>query len=257
MDKKLHKIERLQIIKDYVHKESFTNISSISELFSNVAEITIRRDLKDLQDENEIKLIHGGIKSMKSFGIEVHRDKKIYQNIDIKKRLGIVAAKLVKDGETIYVSPSTTCEYLVEYIDKKVKLFTNCLYTYRKAIKNPNIDAILLGGKMREKTKAFIGPVTFDSLKKQSFNKSFISVNTVNTQNELTNSNEDEAQIEVKAMDNSHEIIVLIEHHKLLLDEPNKISFYNLFDCDTLVINKEVEQNKLEKIKNKIKVKMV
>ena len=130
------KIDRHSYILEELKKKHLVRVSKLAKDMK-VTEMTIRRDLQELEDYGHLTRIHGGAKlKPKNFYQEDNYNKKISVNVEEKKQIARKVADLVKDNETIFI-----------------------------------------GGRYRPKTKGFVGYFTQDTLSKISVNKAFVGVN--------------------------------------------------------------------------------
>ena len=62
--------------------------------------------------------------------------KKLYQHIEEKRKVASKAAKLIQDGETIFLGPGTSVEILAEEIqNEELRVITNCLPIFNELYK--------------------------------------------------------------------------------------------------------------------------
>ena len=178
------KEKRQDLIVEMVNNEGLIEVSSLTNTL-NVTEMTIRRDLKELEEKKLLKRVHGGAKNIKSTPyVEYSNTEKKEKNISQKRDISEKIASILADGDTVFFGPGTTIEFVAEYIgDKKLKVFTNSLYLFNELVKIKTIDLKLIGGSFRNITGAFVGPMAVESIKKLRFKKAFIGVNGINDNN--------------------------------------------------------------------------
>lgn len=98
---------RRRRILDWIQEEGSARVRELAAAFQ-VSEATIRQDLERLEQEGQITREHGGA-FLNSLPAQVgtmtlhHQD-----NMEQKRRIGAMAADLVKDGETIILDAGTT-----------------------------------------------------------------------------------------------------------------------------------------------------
>ena len=73
-----------------------------------MSEMTIRRDLKALEDEGLARRIHGGALPAPNRAYEPSCRERSRQFVDEKRRIGAAAAALVESGDSLILSPGTT-----------------------------------------------------------------------------------------------------------------------------------------------------
>lgn len=124
----MNKYDRLDEITDLVNRKGSIRIAEIVEEL-NVSDMTIRRDLAELDEQGILTKIHGGARSNSAFQYkEMSHKEKHTQYIEEKKQIAKKAATLIEEGNTVFLGPGTTVELLAEEIhNKNLSVITNCL----------------------------------------------------------------------------------------------------------------------------------
>lgn len=237
------KRERLHKIVDMVNSQGIITVNEIiSEL--NVSDMTVRRDLDELDKAGKIVRIHGGAQSISySINQELSHTEKQELQINEKQKIAQLAASHVDDGDTIFLGPGTTIELLAQYlISKRVRIITNNYAVFEILKQSDSADIVLTGGDFRKNTGALVGPITNTNLKKLNFTKAFISANGIHNESICTY-NIEEGEAQEIALNNSRRKYLLADYKKLNKDD--FYVFYNLHDIDYLItdwsINKDVK----------------
>ena len=230
------KEERLLYILDLLSKKDIVRVSDIVNNL-NVSDMTVRRDLDELEALGKLKRVHGGAIANKRYPkVELsHKDKKII-NIDEKEELTDIAAKLINDleNENIYLGPGTTIELLARKIkNTKINVYTNCIPIFLVLIEN-NVKSFLLGGELRKKTMSFNGDITNRSLEVMKFHKAFFSCNGI-IDNEIMTATSIEGYTQKIALDNSVERYLLVDNSKF--GQKDFYTYYNTKDLTGIITN--------------------
>ena len=159
------KIDRHSYILNELKKKHLVRVNRLA-IDMKVTEMTIRRDLKELEDYGHLTRIHGGAKlKPKNFYQEDNFNKKISVNVDEKKEIARKVAGLIKNNETIFIGAGSTTSYLAEFLqDRNINIVTNSMTVFEQFKDNPSCDLIFIGGRYRPKTKGFVGYFTQDAL---------------------------------------------------------------------------------------------
>ena len=245
------KTDRFQAIMSLLEVNGTVRVSDIMEKFS-VSDMTVRRDLDEMEKQGLLERVHGGAK-LKDFYRHVelsHREKQIMLQEE-KQRIVEKANEMINDGDTIFLGPGTTIELMSKIIQgDSLRIVTNCLPVFEELNKRKgNRKIYLLGGEMRETTQCFVGEITNKSLQDMNFHKAFFSCNALNEQKILTSTFE-EGQTQQIALNNSVERFLLIDHSKI--GKRDFSVYYNLNDV-TVVITDDDEQKHYEKIEKEEK----
>jgi DeoR/GlpR family transcriptional regulator of sugar metabolism len=106
METKLSNVERRQRIMEHVNHRSV----SVSELVREfaVSEMTIRRDLAALEQQGRILRVHGGAIASGRMAYEFAFRIKEKQNVEAKKAIGEMAAKLASPRDVVFIDTGST-----------------------------------------------------------------------------------------------------------------------------------------------------
>ena len=192
--------QRHEIILQALDKFGIIKVTDLTEKLKTT-EMTIRRDLRFLEEKGLLIRIHGGARSLEGAKFEeLSPNEKRNINIDNKIEVAKIAASLVKNNDNIYIGPGTTTEYIPDYIkSNNVKIITNCLSIFEKCKDNEQFEVILVGGRLRHKT------------------------NTIMT------SNEEEGESQRIMLNNSIERYLVCDYTKF-----EKEDFYTLYKLDDI-----------------------
>lgn len=252
MSKNILKADRhLFILKVLDKKKSVKVLDLASDL--GVAEMTIRRDLKELENHGHLIRFHGGAKSKgKSFLQEDNYTNKIAVKIEEKKEIARKAAQLISDNETIFIGPGSTTNHLYDFIkDKNLNIVTNSITVFEQFKEEKNCDLIFIGGRYRAKTQGFVGYFTQKSLSKIAVNKAFIGVNGIELEN-LTISDEEEGKCNEIIFNNAEEKYVLADSSKFYTHA--FYSFYKLYNVTGIITDSKLDSAVKEKYKKILKI---
>ena len=107
--------ERHQYILDKLKKEGSVNVLDICEEM-NVSSVTIRKDLKVLEDKNLLFRTHGGGTLSNPYTSDRHVNEKEKIKAEEKMDIGEVAASLIIPNDCIIIASGTTVLSLAKSI---------------------------------------------------------------------------------------------------------------------------------------------
>jgi DeoR/GlpR family transcriptional regulator of sugar metabolism len=119
---------RRRKILDWIQEEGSARVRELAVAFQ-VSEATIRQDLERLEQEGQVTREHGGA-FLNTVPTQVGTMTLHHQeNMDQKRRIGTLAADLVKDGETIILDAgTTTTEIALRLVSRRnLTVITNAL----------------------------------------------------------------------------------------------------------------------------------
>ena len=145
------KRDRISEIAELLDKRGRMTFDQLEEHFPNVSQMTLRRDLFQLEEEGKVIRVRGGAMSVR----EVEKTsagpytKKTTMNTDEKIIIAQKAAELIDEGASLFIDGGTTALYLVkEMADKPCNVFTNGLAVATELSKKKNVVVNLLGGQL-------------------------------------------------------------------------------------------------------------
>lgn len=250
----MKKRERLEEITRLVNQKGTIRVSDIVKLL-NVTDMTVRRDLVELEEQGVLTKIHGGARSNKAFQYrEYSHAEKHIQNKEAKQAIASKAAQLIEDGDTIFLGPGTTVAFLAEALNnQRLTVITNCMpvFTLLMAKKTEDFQVFLLGGEYRQVTEAFVGEITNTSLEKLRFSKMFFSGNGVKD-GEVMTSTLAEAYTQNLALKHSLEKYLLLDSSKIGKDDFT--SFCKLRDLTALITDVKTEDENYRSLEPEIEI---
>ncbi len=229
--------ERHRLIISEIKQKGSVKVADLVERF-NISESTIRRDLVQLENLNYLKRVHGGAISVQSKFIEKSYEDKRAQNSDEKDLIAQYAASLVEDGDSIYIDSGTTTFQMIKYLSqKKIIVVTNGLSNIEVLIEH-NIPCFVLGGKVKQSTKAVVGYEAINTLNRYRFDKCFMGVNGIHPLHGYTTPDPEEAMIKENAIKASNEVYILADGTKF-----GEVSFTRFAELNEATILTNLEDN--------------
>ncbi|NMM65339.1 DeoR/GlpR transcriptional regulator [Clostridium sp. P21] len=234
------KEERLEKILEMIQRDNIISISDATKLL-NVTEMTVRRDLKCLEEKQLLTRIHGGAKKKQEMLVtELSHNEKRKIHVEEKKQIAKIVSNLIKENDIIYIGAGTTNELVYDYLDVSyAKIITNSMSIFSKFKDDKRFELILIGGRFRSRTDVFVGNFTNELLQKIRVKRAFVGVNGIHG-NDITTSNEEEGVCQRIILDNAVEKYVLCDSSKV-----NKQDFYSFYDLRK--VTAVITDNKIDK----------
>jgi DeoR family lactose phosphotransferase system repressor len=249
---KVLKDERFQKILEMLESNNIIKIYDIKEMLG-VTEMTVRRDLKALEEKGLLIRIRGGAKKKeKVLFTELSHNQKRNINVEEKKYIAKLAGGLIKENDIIYIGPGTTNEMLYDYINVSyLKIITNSMSIFNKFKDDKRFELILIGGRFRARTDVFVGNFTNELLEKIRVKKAFVGVNGI-CNNSITTSNEEEGVCQRIILDNASEKYILCDSSKI--GKEDFYSFYNLRKVTAVLTDDKISTKVKEEYEKIVKI---
>ena len=210
---------RLRQIIDQLENKEHLSIGELADKF-RVSEITIRRDLDELEGQGLLFRTHGGairnkpISNLFSFDSKASRHQK--EKLDICR----YAASLMSDGDIIFLGCGTTVYHLARYISRlnNIRVITNSLPVVSELIQHPQIKINLIGGELDHIRRALYGATTESTIHRLRATKAFLGCAGISLANGLSSNDEKEGIITATMAEVAKKCIVLCDSSKFERD---------------------------------------
>lgn len=226
--------ERLQRIVELVNRQGKVTVAGLSEALG-VSPVTIRRDLEGLEQKGLLMRTHGGAMPLQNSPFDVARemsfDEKGEALVAEKERIAEAAAQLVHDGEAVLLTPGTTNMFLSQKLaaKKELTVVTNAANIAVQLSRVTDFDVILIGGKLRPKSFALVGPMADQALRGIRVDKLFLGVDGFDIEEGLTTPNVWEASVNAQMIAIAKQVILVADHSKF-----GKVTFSRIAGLDVV-----------------------
>jgi DeoR family transcriptional regulator of aga operon len=250
-------MQRHQIILEILAKEKHIEVLDLCKQL-NVSAVTIRKDLKLLEEKGLLYRTHGGASLENPYIKEKAVIEKEKISVEEKNGIAQAAAKRIDDNDSIMIASGTTLQALSKFINPKNKLtvITSSLYAVLHLINNKNIEILQLGGYIRHSSASVIGAYASQILENISCSKLFLGVDGIDIDYGLSTTSLEEAQLNQKMMASAQRIIVLADSSKFGKKSFAKICTLN--DIDEIITDSGISLITKKKLEEKgVKVTIV
>lgn len=244
--------ERQKLILDRLRT---SNIVKTRDLIVeiDVSESTIRRDLQEMEQDGRLKRIHGGARRILKLESELDMKEKSFKNVQEKKSIAEYAASLIANDEFVYLDAGTTTYEMIPFLEgKEIHVITNSVY-HASAAADLGLMTIMIGGHIRNQTKAAVNPTSIAQIQGYYFDKAFMGTNGIHPEYGYTTVDSDEAATKSAAMTQSQHVFMLTDSTKF-----NKVNFSRIASIEeATIITDDIPNETKEKIKLLTTVKEV
>lgn len=214
MSEILSTIERQNRILEILARNQRIRTVDICEIFA-VSEATARRDLEALAEAGKIRRVHGGAILPQQAPPESPMQLRQREQAPEKIRIGLAAASLIQDGETVFLGSGTTVLEAAHALrDRNITVITNSLPVINVLAGLSNINLIALGGELRQSELSFIGHITEQALREVRADKVLMGIRAISLEHGLTNDYLPETLTDRAILRCGREVILLADHTK-------------------------------------------
>lgn len=232
--------KRRQKIQTDIEAKGAAQIKELSRKYG-VSEMTIRRDLKTLEEKGQVQRTHGGAVRLGRASAEPRYLAKQKVRGPQKREIAKWAAEeLVEDGDVIVLEGGTTVTAMVEHLESRqdLTIVTNGLHTMNEL--QPFLskrDVICCGGLLRDVSFTFVGPVAEGFFQEFHANTAFLSATGWTRDAGFTDPSMLETQVKKGMAAASNRTIMLLDSSKLGVRSLS--TAFGAEDVDLLVTDKE------------------
>ncbi|GHV84433.1 GntR family transcriptional regulator [Spirochaetia bacterium] len=188
--------ERERIILNKLSAEGSVTVTAMARELG-LSEVTIRGDLKAMEDRGWLNRTRGG--AAPAF----HRDilERQQSRQEEKNAIARRAAELVRNGDVIMIEAGTTTALVAKYLQGKrdIHIVTNSTLVFAYARMNPMLQITMTGGEFRRPTESLVGPVALDTISRLNVRLAFVGTDGFTLERGMTTHLVEGAEI-VKAM---------------------------------------------------------
>jgi DeoR/GlpR family transcriptional regulator of sugar metabolism len=220
----------------WLQEEGSARVRELSSAFG-VSEVTIRLDLEKLESEGHVVREHGGA-YLKTVQQQVRTmTLQHLTNLDQKRRIGLAAAALVRDGETIILdSGSTTTEVAANLIGREdLTVITNALNIALNLGALPSISVHMPGGHFKAPTLSLSGEKSADYFKGLFAQKLFLATAAISHDAGLTYPSLADLHVKRAMIESARQVILVADSSKIgrtSFSALGDVSLINVFVTD-------------------------
>jgi DeoR/GlpR family transcriptional regulator of sugar metabolism len=206
--------ERRQFILEILHRDRKVLSSELSHELK-VSEDTIRRDLRELAEAGLLQRVHGGA-LLASPATASYADRQ-QQAPKEKEAIAKAAAKLVHPGQVVILDGGTTTLQVAKHLplDLAVTVVTNSPPIALALAEHPQIETIMLGGKLDRQALVNVGITAIDTLRSIRADICMLGVCSLHPEIGISVANLDEAHVKRAMIASAAETIGLATEAKL------------------------------------------
>jgi DeoR/GlpR family transcriptional regulator of sugar metabolism len=208
--------DRLDITLRLVRGSGRLTLSELADRLG-VSEMTVRRDLDQLQEQGLVRRVRGG-----AVALDVPSDQAGFAvreqwQTATKSRLGRAAATLIEPGSTVLLDAGTTTAELAAHLPALAPL-TVAVLSLQAAVRladQPGIKLLIIGGESRAGERSLVGPLALNALDQLRFDTFVMSIGAVHHDLGWSEFDLDDAAVKRAALHRAGRTVVVADATKL------------------------------------------
>lgn len=223
-------IARRNAIREQLQEHKSVTITELAARL-DVAKETIRRDLREMDENGELIRTHGGAYILEGVQNEIDVATRRVIKTEEKKLIAKKCDALIRQGDFIYLDGSTTAWFIArEIASRKLTVLTNSLEIATILSGSKTVHLFMIGGEFSAGTMSFNGEGAVQSLQQYFVDKCFISCRSVSMEHGMTDTNAGGAALHRVALEHSKERFLAIDSSKLDRDSFSALAPLSILD---------------------------
>lgn len=207
--------DRHQLILRKLKEQGRVSIQELSEIMK-VSGVTIRKDLKLLEDKNLLFRTRGGGSITNPYAVDRPINEKEFINSDDKQKIAKAAAALIKQADSIMIGSGTTVFELARCLHptKHLTVITPALKVGLELSTRNNVEVLQLGGLIRPNSSSVAGSHSMRVLEEISCEMLFLGVDGIDLDFGFSITNIAEATLNQKMIETTQTLVIMADSTK-------------------------------------------
>ncbi|MCD8084032.1 MAG: DeoR/GlpR family DNA-binding transcription regulator [Clostridiales bacterium] len=209
--------ERQEYIVDQVNKNGSVRVSDVSRELS-CSEVTIRNDIRRLDELGLLSRTHGGAKVCQD-GLTISFEQgECFWHKEEKKRIAERAYEYINSRDSIIIDDSTSGYYLAKIIrrntEKRMIVITNSILTAAELSSARHIELFVVSGHVIGTPPSALDNFTVNAYHQFNATKAFIGANGIDLRRGVASLGTPQRDVKKAIVEVAKELYVLVDHTK-------------------------------------------
>ena len=235
--------ERRSKIVDIINSQGAVSFTQLKNIFYDVSEMTIRNDLRALDEARLIVRVHGGAKSVERIiATDDLLNRRLARNIDKKKSIAQKALSLLFPGTSLFLdSGSTVIELAKVFPDQSHLVITSGIHCAAALAELKQVKVFMLGGTLNAASMSVNGASCCNKIREMNFDTAFLGATGYMTETGFTCGHDEESELKKNVISRAETKIILMDSTKIGIN--NTFSFAALKDIDVIVTDDDIDKD--------------
>ena len=227
--------ERREQIVAFINRMGTVSFSQLKGAFPEVSEMTLRTDLRALDEEGRIVRVHGGAKSVEVVvGTDDFLPRRSLRAAPEKEEIARRARSLLRPDMTLYLDSGSTATALARLIpDERYQIVTNSLSCATELLRLTQARVLMPGGFVNRYSQSLYGIHPMQYISRMNFDLALLGATSYNEKSGFSCGMEEEAQLKRAVIAQAERSFVLLDAGKVGLQ--SAFTFASLADVDGIV----------------------
>lgn len=236
----LFKTERMDSIMDILKEKKHVTVNYLAE-HVYASKVTIRRDLKVMEDLGLVTRSYGGVTLRESENQFVPLSIREQNSGAVKEQIARKAAALITDGSTIFMDGSSTVLRIVRFLEEKqnITVITNSLRA-AMLLCEKKIPVYCTGGLLVREAQVCVGPFSENMIASMTADLMFFSSQGLSEDGKISDFSEQETNQRKLMLQHARKKYFLCDSSKL--GKSFLFTVCNVSDIDGIISDADVQE---------------
>ena len=209
--------QRRRAVVELVTAKGSVSFAQLKEAFPNVSDMTLRTDLKALDQARRLVRVHGGAKSVEVVvGTDDLLGRRTARNAEAKQRIAQKAVELLHPNTAFFLDSGSTTTAVARLLpDEPYLIYTSGLSCAIELARLAAPRVYLPGGALNRYSMSVCGVQSMNDLQRVNFDLMLLGVTSYSPEAGFSCNVEEEAQLKRVVMQRSERVAVLMDSSKL------------------------------------------
>lgn len=228
--------QRHKAILDAARQTGRVTVDVLADRLAVTAQ-TIRKDLNDLSARSLLARVHGGAVVTSGIDNLAYEARRLLAQPE-KRAIGEAVAALIPDQASIFINIGTTTEEVARALAGRTGLMviTNNLNVVDLLYRNPGIEVIVVGGRVRDFDRAVVGAFAVDFINSFKVDVAVIGASAIEEDGALLDFDMREVQVSKAIIANARQVILAAD--QLKIGRPAPVRIGHIGDLDIFVTDR-------------------
>jgi DeoR/GlpR family transcriptional regulator of sugar metabolism len=225
--------ERRRLLLDLLARDGKLVAAEVSRRLE-VSEDTVRRDLNELAAAGQLRRVHGGaLPALPLTPAAMPFARRQHESDASRPALAGALASLIQPGDTVLLDGGTTMLATAQALprDLQATIITPNLPAALILLDHPQIDLIVLGGRVDKAEQITTGISTWETIAALSVDLCLLGVCAIDAEAGLMEMSQDEARLKSRMIQSAGRVVTAASARKLGTRAPFRIGPVNLLTC--------------------------
>lgn len=208
--------QRRQQITELINREGQVSFTELKRAFPEISEMTLRTDLKYLDEHNAIVRIHGGAKSIDTIaGTDGLLARRTVRNQDSKKMIAQKAIQLLRGKSSVFIDSGSTTTVFSKFIPDEPRQIYTCGISCAMELSTLSQPSVyIVGGRLNRYSLSIAGSSSVLELKSHYFDICFMGATSFSPERGFCCESEEDCILKRVVLSQSEYTVMLMDSSK-------------------------------------------